>query len=452
MMFKKITAFAVMAVLCLCFSAFGQNNGAVDITAKGIQVGQVVPDVVINNLHNYKDKNGVVSGAAKLSDFRGKLLILDFWATWCSPCVAMIPKMDSLQKVFGDKVAFLSVTYQKEIEVLPFLEKLEKRRGVKYGLPVVTDDKVLKEMFPHVYLPHYAWVDAKGVLRSLTSYGEVNADNISSMLKGDLVAAQKRDMKISFDVKRPFLVNGNGGSGDNMIYHSVLTGFSEGVGAQLSYTRLDTTVSRKAFTMNVSMLDMMKFAHGGDRLFLGWNRVLLEGLDPKILRSGLKGQEYASWLRNGNGYCYELVVPPVLSPRIFELMREDIKRFFPAYSAGVETRKVKCLVLRRTSDQILFISNGGPMENSFTPSGFRMHNSTFQQLAVRLEVNALQRSSYPVVDGTGYRGRVDMEINANLSDVGAMNLALAKYDLKFVVEDFPTEVLVVRNNPDRKTR
>ncbi len=86
-----------------CLSVLGQEIKANDVTQKGIQIGQQVPDLLLTNLHNYRDKQGNLSSSAKISDFKGKLLILDFWATWCSPCVAMIPKMDSLQQEFKDK-------------------------------------------------------------------------------------------------------------------------------------------------------------------------------------------------------------------------------------------------------------------------------------------------------------------------------------------------------------
>ncbi|MGB4400563.1 MAG: TlpA disulfide reductase family protein, partial [Daejeonella sp.] len=95
---KKTIQTIAMATLCLFLS-----NTALAQTA-ALKIGDKVPDVTINNISNYK------STSAKLSDFKGKLLILDFWATWCAPCIAMIPKMDSLEKAFEGKVAFLSVT------------------------------------------------------------------------------------------------------------------------------------------------------------------------------------------------------------------------------------------------------------------------------------------------------------------------------------------------------
>lgn len=55
-----------------------------------LTIGDKVPDIVLNHVINYK------AGDIKLSDFKGKLVILDFWSSWCGACIALFPHMDSL--------------------------------------------------------------------------------------------------------------------------------------------------------------------------------------------------------------------------------------------------------------------------------------------------------------------------------------------------------------------
>ena len=59
------------------------------------------------------------------ADFGGKLLVLNFWATWCPPCINEIPSLDAFQKEFGSKgVVVLGVSIDKnEMLYKRFLER-----------------------------------------------------------------------------------------------------------------------------------------------------------------------------------------------------------------------------------------------------------------------------------------------------------------------------------------
>src|SRR5690606_36475198 len=118
-----------------------------------------------------------------LGDYRGKLIILDFWATWCSACIAMFPKMDSLQMSYAGKVQFVSVTDQHPKIVVPFLEKFEKQQRRKSTVPAVLDNQ-LHKFFPHRILPHYVCIDGQGKVVGITEPVEVVASKIDAVLSG----------------------------------------------------------------------------------------------------------------------------------------------------------------------------------------------------------------------------------------------------------------------------
>lgn len=72
----------------------------------------------------------------KLSDYKGKVVIIDFWATWCPPCRKGIPDLIELKKKYGSKgfeVIGVSVDTDTKDEVIPFV----KENGINY--PVVYD-------------------------------------------------------------------------------------------------------------------------------------------------------------------------------------------------------------------------------------------------------------------------------------------------------------------------
>jgi len=436
MMLKKLTIYIVLAVLCLVFEAMGQDKKVMDVGAKGLQVGDKLPDVLLSGLHNYKDKGGKVVSSARLSDFKGKLLILDFWATWCAPCVAMIPRMDSLQRVFGDKVQFLSVTYQSAGEVLPFLQKLEKQQGGKLGVvPVLPGDETLRMLFPHVYLPHYVWIDSQGVVKAITGAETVSASGIKSVLNGGEIAAQKKDLRLAYDEGQALLVNGNGGDGSGLRYHSVFTGYIEGLGSKNkvlpAVSGVETGFSRIT-VKNLSMEMLYGIAYGKGQDFYLKNRIILEN------GTSLKDPNWKAT----NRWCYELILPEELQSRGYELMREDLDRFFSGYRVALAKREVECYGLEVVEAGKLPGTRGGKSAIDHGPSGITMENAELGSL-----VKCLQLFYYvagkPIVDLTGLAGRTDLVIDADPTDVGAMNEQLARYGLKISLAKRWIDMIVI---------
>lgn len=165
-----------MATLCLFFSA-PSHAQSVAPTFKPVKIGGRIPDVTLTNVYNYETTK------TNPSDFKAKLIILDFWATSCTSCLANSPKTEELQKKYGGEVQFIKVTYQPKAEVLPFLEELHKTHPS--AIPVVTDDSALHQLFPHINLPHYVWLDQTGKVVATTTTEQVTAENVDYFLSND---------------------------------------------------------------------------------------------------------------------------------------------------------------------------------------------------------------------------------------------------------------------------
>jgi thiol-disulfide isomerase/thioredoxin len=62
-------------------------------------------------------------GDIRLADYKGKVVLLDFWATWCGPCIAIMPELGEIQKKYGDRgLAVVGVTDENATTVQKFLQ------------------------------------------------------------------------------------------------------------------------------------------------------------------------------------------------------------------------------------------------------------------------------------------------------------------------------------------
>ena len=105
---------------------------------------------------NLQDFNGK---AVPSDQFKGSVLVIDFWATWCGPCIAEIPSLNRLQQQYGEKgVKVIGVTLQSgdAKEVKPFVG----RNKMKYTVLMGDDDQIYDLnvfAFPTTYLITRDW-------------------------------------------------------------------------------------------------------------------------------------------------------------------------------------------------------------------------------------------------------------------------------------------------------
>jgi thiol-disulfide isomerase/thioredoxin len=150
-----------------------------------LTIGDKVPDMVFEHVINYQKDE------IKLSDFKGKLVILDFWASWCGSCIQGFPKLDSLQNKFGNKIRILLINPKKSRDDLTKINRVINRMntlpGKPFQLPIIVNDTLASSYFKYTALPHYVWIDRKGIVRAITSRKYVTSDVIRSLINGEKI-------------------------------------------------------------------------------------------------------------------------------------------------------------------------------------------------------------------------------------------------------------------------
>ena len=109
------------------------------------------------------DLTGWVNGQVKPEDMKGKVVVVDFYATWCGPCMAAIPHNNELLKDYKDK-GLVIVGVCTSDRGQEKMEQTAKDRGIAY--PTALDPKLTSQKAWQVhYYPTYAIVDRKGTVR-----------------------------------------------------------------------------------------------------------------------------------------------------------------------------------------------------------------------------------------------------------------------------------------------
>ena len=115
-----------------------------------------------------------------LGSFEGEVIVINYWATWCPPCIAEMPNFQRVYDVYGDEVRFIFATSDSESKVESFMTKNA------YDLPVYYYE-YLPEAFMHTSIPTTFIVNRKGeiVFEKVGAYkwdGESVSEFLDSLL------------------------------------------------------------------------------------------------------------------------------------------------------------------------------------------------------------------------------------------------------------------------------
>ena len=202
---KLILILAILAIVLLAVSAYQQgnndasienntNNGLVDSSSDSSDDGSeenyeklyIDPKVTVKENMDYikidkpsvdfelEDLNG---NKVKLSDYKGQLVFLNFWATWCPPCREEMPDMEAIHQQYGDKGVVILGVSSTQLELRGGQDKEKARQQVKdyidkegftFSIPIDSDNKALIEynnIYPITGIPTTFMIDREGIIR-----------------------------------------------------------------------------------------------------------------------------------------------------------------------------------------------------------------------------------------------------------------------------------------------
>jgi thiol-disulfide isomerase/thioredoxin len=127
-----------------------------------------------------------------LADYKGKAVLLDFYATWCEPCRASTPHLVRLQRDFGDKglqVIGLNVGGEDDRDKVP---AFAKEFAIQYPLGFPDDDLVMKYMGDNENIPQSFVFDRNGnLVKRFIGYSAASANELDRIVKATVESAPR---------------------------------------------------------------------------------------------------------------------------------------------------------------------------------------------------------------------------------------------------------------------
>jgi peroxiredoxin len=151
------------------------RSRSVAVATKGLDA----PDFMLTDLQGH---------TLKLSDLRGKAVVLNFWATWCPPCKEEIPWFIELQKQYGAQglqVVGVSMDDGDQKDV----EKFALEHSINYPV-LLGKEKVAEQYGGIAYLPTTFYIDRNGVVIDRV-FGQPGRDEIERNVKLAIASTSK---------------------------------------------------------------------------------------------------------------------------------------------------------------------------------------------------------------------------------------------------------------------
>lgn len=169
----------VLAVLILLFTPIGFKvkvfaSKLLSTSAAMVKEGMQVP------LDSYQWKlTDMENRAFDFEAERGNVILVNFWATWCPPCVAEMPSMQELYNDYGDKVTFMFVTSDDHQKVMGFLKRKNLELPVYYPASQ-TPSTLESKLLPTTYI-----IDRDGkIVVAETGAADWNSSKTRNLIDG----------------------------------------------------------------------------------------------------------------------------------------------------------------------------------------------------------------------------------------------------------------------------
>ncbi|MEC3879751.1 TlpA family protein disulfide reductase [Parapedobacter sp. 10938] len=295
----------ISLIVCCAYLLDAQAQGKADVR---VTIGEHFPELSFVGMVSH---NAAYFAHQNLDN---KAIILDFGSTTCAPCVRSLPKIDSLQKEFNDELQFFFVTPESEEIVERFMEN--NPIGKQIHIPIISEDSILSNLFPHLSTPHEVWIDHDRVVSAFTDHHFLNKDNLQMLVDGSAISWPVK-WDFPYDYEEPMVVFNKPNIGALMEPSrwqcTMITDHLLGVQPRQGLVKDSANNQIRHFAINKSIAQIYTYLLGRSWVYsLSPSRVIVKsGKNDRYFHTAQFGLK-AVW-EEKNTYCYDMSFPDTLS-------------------------------------------------------------------------------------------------------------------------------------------
>lgn len=385
-------------ILILFFIIFAKQASAQESL-----IGTKSPELAFVKVLNEQDST------YSLSKFAGKIVLLDFWATWCRPCIEGFPKLEALQKEFSNDLKIITITSDNEKRIKTFLEKK------KTSLPIAIDSKeTLATIFPHTTIPHTILIDGQGIIRAIANPSQITKEVISTLVNGKKIQVEEKKDAMEFNPSAFYL-----GNTPSAVAQITVTNFRKGL----------PNVSTRFQNGKLTILNLLP-------------QTIYENLYnfPNKVRSVWEADKKKSVWTEGNLYCVEIVAIDKTEKEAKEMLLQYLQGVLPV-KARIEKREMKVKILQKIGKESKLEVAKADQESLIhvsSANSFEMRNSPIKDLISYLE----DWGQMAIADETNLTQNYNLKINWYHESPEKIHEELKKIGLEMVDGKRRVDVLV----------
>lgn len=136
-----------------------------------VQIGQKAPAFTLPDLSGQQ---------VSLDQYRGKVVMLDFWATWCGPCRMTMPLMEAIQKEFGGNLILLTINLQEPMDVVRDYVRAQNL----HSRVLLDEEGSVGSLYGTDSIPMQILIDKQGIVRFIQpGFGPQTASQLRAEIR-----------------------------------------------------------------------------------------------------------------------------------------------------------------------------------------------------------------------------------------------------------------------------